>query len=258
VQTLELTDIQIPYPDTAELSLRITVGACRLKLRPGGADMWVNGTYADRLGRLPCRVTQDGGLATITQAPSIPDMFTAWDRVPEFDLAFGTARPFNLTIETGASEAMIDLGGVPLSALAFRVGAGKYTINFSAPNPQRMSRLRLEGGAAALELTRLANANCADMSIEGGAAGFILDFSGALQQDCHVKISTGLAGIDLRVPHTTAARVSAETVLGGLDIGDGFMKREGAFWTEAALAGQTPVLAIETSVAHGGLKLHSV
>jgi hypothetical protein len=33
------------------------------------------------------------------------------------------------------------------------------------------------------------------------------------------------------------------------------MKKEGAFWTEAALAGKRPVLTIRTSVALGSLRL---
>ena len=253
-----VTPIEIAYPDAPDLTLRLTIGACRIRVQPGATAAWVSGVYSDRSGRIPCRVTIEGGTATIAQTPEFPDLFGIWDNIPEFDLTLGAGRPFSLTLETGASEAVVDLGGVPLTRLALRVGAGKYTVTFSAPNPQPMSQLSVEGGAAALELGGLANANFATMSVEGGAAGFSLDFDGTLQRDGHVRIQTGLAGIDLRIPGTTAARVSAQTVLGGLDIGDGFMKTQGAFCTQAALSNQTPVLTIETNVALGGLNLRTV
>ncbi|MCW5854204.1 MAG: hypothetical protein KIT87_29315 [Anaerolineae bacterium] len=258
METAGITPIQIPYPDAPDLTLRLTIGACRIRVQPGATDAWVSGAYTDTSGRIPCRVTVEGGTATIAQTPDFPDLFGIWDNVPQFDLTLGMGRPFSLTLETGASEAMLDLGGVPLTRLALRVGAGKYTVHFAAPNPQPMSQLTVEGGAAALELSDLANANFATMTLEGGAAGFSLDFGGTLQRDGYVKIQTGLAGIDLRIPSATPARVSAQTVLGGLDIGDGFMKTQGAFYTQAALSNQTPTLTIETAVALGGLNLRTV
>jgi hypothetical protein len=35
------------------------------------------------------------------------------------------------------------------------------------------------------------------------------------------------------------------------------MKKEGAFWTEAAMAGKTPVLTIHANVAIGALSLRT-
>jgi hypothetical protein len=42
-------------------------------------------------------------------------------------------------------------------------------------------------------------------------------------------------------------------VMGSLNVGNGFTKKAGAFWTEAAIKGQTPVLAIDASVSLGSL-----
>ena len=39
------TGINIPFPESGERHLAIRVAVCRLKIRPGCGDDWVNGTY---------------------------------------------------------------------------------------------------------------------------------------------------------------------------------------------------------------------
>ena len=62
----------------------------------------------------------------------------------------------------------------------------------------------------------------------------------------------------MSVPTSTAASVAAETTLGSVDVGDGFMKREGTFLTEAALKGDDPVLRIRAGVRLGSLQLRTM
>ena len=64
--------------------------------------------------------------------------------------------------------------------------------------------------------------------------------------------------MEISVPATTAAKIKAEIVLGGLNIGDGFTKKDGAFWTEAAVKGQTPLLTIDANISLGGLTIKIV
>lgn len=253
----DVTKINVAYPETGDLHLRIGVGACRLKIRPGEGEAWVTGTYDDPTGTLPAKILQKGGTVRITQEPNWADLFGWSGGAPTFDLALGKARPYMLTLESGASENTFDLGGLPISRLAVKHGAGKVDINFSAPNPQAMSLLSISAGAGGMEVKNLANANLAEMSIEGGAASYKFDFGGTLQRNAHVKISTGLSSVDIHVPASTAAKITSESLVGGLDLGDGFTKKEGAFWTEAALAGDTPVLTIHTSIALGALRLRT-
>ena len=78
-----------------------------------------------------------------------------------------------------------------------------------------------------------------------------------MQRDAYARISTGLSAVDLRVPRATAARIISEAVLGQLEASGGFTTREGGYWTEAALAGGTPVLTIHANVALGSLRLHA-
>ena len=249
--------VEIAWPPAGPLRLALAVGACRLALEPGDADPWVKGSYADPSGALPYKVVRDGGSVRLTQEARVAEMLGLLKGAPSFDLKLGTGRPFDLSIESGASDNAIGLGGVRLSGLVLRQGAGKLSCRFAAPNPVEMARLEVEAGAVALELGGLGNANFAEMKLEGGAASYQLDFSGALRRNGRVRITTGVSAMTLRVPSTSAAKIFPEAVLGRLDVGDGFTKKEGAFWTEAAVAGGTPVLLIEAKVALGALELRA-
>ncbi|MDI3339855.1 MAG: hypothetical protein QJR03_04910 [Sphaerobacter sp.] len=248
--------IDISFPEGEhQLLLRIRVGGCRLRLRPGGGDRWVTGTYHDPTGALPCRVVPDGRRLEITQGLNLSGWAGSLGGVPTLDLMLGDARPFQLVLEGGASESTLDLGGVPLTDLELRQGAGKYEIDFSAPNPVMMDELDIGGGAFRLEMRNLANANFREMEVDGGASAYRFDFGGNLVRDAQVKLSTGVSVVELSIPSSIAAKVRVESTLGSIDLGDGFTKREGAFWNDAAVAGRTPVLTIRANVALGMLRL---
>jgi hypothetical protein len=103
----------------------------------------------------------------------------------------------------------------------------------------------------------LANANFVEMIFDGGAASYKFDFGGTLRRDAKAKISTSMAPVEIRIPSATAAKVVENTIAAALDIGDGFMKKGGAFLTEAALTGKTPLLTIRANVSLGTLSLRS-
>ena len=250
-----VTPINIPFPEAAERSLRIAVGACKLKVAPGAGAAWASGTYTDESNSLPLLIQQEGGEARIMQNYQAFNPFGLFSKVPKFDLALGSAQPYTLTVEVGASENIFDLGGLPITRLWIKQGAGNVSFNFSASNPQPMSLLKLETGATALEMKNLANANFTEMAADGGAASYKFDFGGKLQRDAHVRINTGMSAVEIQVPASTAAKIRTETVIGGLNIGDGFTKKEGAFWTEAAIKGQTPMLTIDANISLGGLTI---
>ena len=72
-----------------------------------------------------------------------------------------------------------------------------------------------------------------------------------------MSIETGISGVVVFVPTSNATRVTAETTLGSVDVGDGFTKSEGAFSTEAAMRGDGPVLSIRAGVRLGSLQLRT-
>ncbi|MBU0491548.1 MAG: hypothetical protein KKA73_31340 [Chloroflexi bacterium] len=253
---MQTSEIHIPYPEAQSLNLKITVGACALRVSPGDQVAWVTGTYRHPAA-LPHKIEEAGGTVKITQEQK------GWlgpfgdSAAPCFDLALGKAKPYTLAFKVGASDNKLDLGGLPLNRLMIKQGAGKGLFDFAAPNPQPMSLLDLDAGAVSIEMRNLANANFGEMRVNGGAAAYRFDFGGALQRDAHVHISTGMASIELIVPGTTAARITMESFMASLDVGDGFMKKEGAFWTQGALEGNTPTLQIHANVTMGSLKLRT-
>lgn len=252
------TDIDIAYPGVEDLHAKISVGTCRLNISPGGGDAWVSGTYTDPSGALPPKITGEGGVVRVSHEPQWGQIFGLLGNAPRFDLALGKAKPYMLTVESGASDNIIDLGGLPITRFQLRQGAGKVRLDFSEPNPQEMSLLTINGGAGSVEIARIANAHFVEVNIEGGAASYKLDFGGTLQRNGHVRISTAMSSVELTIPGSTAVKVTSETPLGSLDIGDGFTTKEGAFWTAAALAGGTPVMTVHASVTLGSLRLRTM
>jgi hypothetical protein len=251
--------INLAYPTSDDLHLRISLGACRFKAEPGEGEAWVTGTCHDPTGKRAPRILEEGGTVRITESePSWERIPAVFGGVPRYELAIGKERPFALTVETGASEFEMDLGGVPISSLMVRQGAGRFELGFSAPNPQLMKLLEVSSGAAAIDLENLANANFSEMRLSGGAAGYELDFGGTLSRDAEAKIEAGLSGVEIEIPASTAAKIVAETTLGSVDVGDGFTKREGAFWTEAGAAGDKPLLTIRAGVRLGALQLRAM
>ncbi|MBX2997024.1 MAG: hypothetical protein KF893_00830 [Caldilineaceae bacterium] len=249
------TEINVAFPEAENLHLRLTVGACRLRIVPGDGAQWVTGSYEDPSNAVPLRIFEDGNTVRIAQEFNWPANFGTVNRPPTFNLKLGKGKPYLLSVEGGATESEIDLGGVPLRGLTVKYGAGKQEFDFSAPNPEVMESISISAGAAAFEMDRLANANFTRMVLDGGAAAFELDFGGLLARDAYVKINTGMAAVELEIPASTAAKISAEAVLGGVEVGDGFMKKEGAFWNEAALEGKTPVLSVSAQVVMGAIQL---
>ena len=221
-------------------------------------EKWVAGTYNDPTDRRPLRIIEEEASVTITEAElSFERIPAGFGGLPRYEVEFGNKRPFALTIETGASDFDLDLGGIPLSRLTVRQGAGKFELGFPVSNPERMELLEISSGAAGIELENLANANPSEVRLSGGAASCELDFGGVLSRDAEVSMETGLSRVVVSVPSSTAARLATETTLGSVDLGDGFTKREGAFLTEAALSGDGPVLGIRAGVRLGSLQLRT-
>jgi hypothetical protein len=252
--------VRVAFPEAGPRRLHIGVGACKLVIRPGGAEMggeWVTGSYYGHVEALPLQVTQEGGEARITQRQEWDEMLELFKGVPTLELTLGKGMPYELAIETGASESMLELGGLPLTNLTLKQGAGRVVADFSAPNPQEMVKLFASAGASGVELKNLLNANFAEMTLEGGAASYKLDFGGALRREVKVKVSAAMCSVDVTIPSSTPARIVSQTMMGGVNIGDGYLKKEGAFWTEAATANLQPVLTIEVTLTMGSLSLHN-
>jgi hypothetical protein len=259
----KVTPINVPYPDARDLEIKIAEGACRLTIAPADGDTWITGTYTDPSGARQLVVKTSGGTASITEDLHGSRVWqwlrggSASSLVPHLDLKLGKAQPFKLSIEIGASENHLDLGGLPIVRFSLRHGAGLTSVDFSTPSPQVMTLMDIGAGAGSTELRHLANAHFAELTVDGGMAEFKLDFGGTLQQDAHARINSGLAAVKVSVPAATAARIVSETPLGHVEAGEGLVMQAGAFLTPAATEGRRPMLTIDANVALGALTLRA-
>lgn len=252
----EVSPIHVPYSDAADREIRITADACHLHLQPGHAEEWVSGSYQDPSGQRSPTLRLDDGTLMIDHVRTVRDPIgelVAGD--PVFDLGLGTGQAYALTIQAAAIECDAELGGLPISRLAVNQRAGHSRLNFNQPNRQPVDLLQLSAQGAALEARNLANANAAAISLEGEAATYRLDFGGAVQRSAQVRISTSASSVEIVVPRSTAARIASASLLGDLEVGDGFSEQDGVFWTPAAAATDRPLLRIDASVEVGQLKL---
>ncbi|HKY52277.1 MAG TPA: hypothetical protein VJP45_13550 [Candidatus Limnocylindria bacterium] len=248
--TADLIKIELPFPTGADLALQIRVGPCRLRLTAGDGPAWIIGTYSDPTQRLPVAVRTHEGTATIAQrfeAGTLGEL-----QIPSLDLTVSRQRPFALDLQAGASENVLDLGGLPLTRLVMKSGAGRFEIDFSAPNPAAMSVMEIGSGAGAFAGRRLANANFAELRLGSGAASCALDFSGELRRDARAHLDAGFAALELSVPRSTPARVATKSFASGMNA-FGLARRAGAYHTPPALEGRHPLLEIDVSMAFGSL-----
>lgn len=254
-----LAEIEVPFFEAVEHHLKFSLGACRFQLKRGQQTEWVTGTYEHPEDLLPLKIEQQGGTIHVQQEKKLGGWGSFFNRqYPTLKLALGNAKPFAMTVNAGAYEGELDLGGLPVTKLKLNQGAGKVTINFSTPNPQRLSEIDVEAGAMELVMKNLSNANFDKLDLDGGASSYKLDFGGTLQRDADVKINAGAASVKLVIPNHVPVKITATASLGSIESGEGFSKRDGVICNEAALAGQTPVLSIKATISLGSLEITSV
>ncbi|MCA9860153.1 MAG: hypothetical protein KC438_10540, partial [Thermomicrobiales bacterium] len=118
-----------------------------------------------------------------------------------------------------------------------------------------MDSFALKGGAVELSAGGLANSGARTIEIDSGASSLRIDFGGRLLRDLDATVRAGMASTEIVVPKTTAARVRTKTALSGVNVGDGFTVKDGAFSTLAFIGGQQPVLTLDLQSALGSVTL---
>lgn len=235
-------------------SVILNLGAGRLDLT-GGSESLLSGEIQYNVAEWKPTITNAAGLVTVTQGDSgknvgIPE--SGAQVVNEWNLQLGST-PMNLTVNAGAYDGLLDLSGVPLHSLTINDGASKAEVRFDSLNPQVMETLAYKSGASTVKLVGLANANFTTLTFDGGAGDYTLDFSGALQQDATVKITSGVSNVRLVVPVGMTAQVDVQGAISNVST-------EGT-WTvndkHYEVAGSGPTLTITVNMGVGNLTLVS-
>jgi hypothetical protein len=247
--------VEIPFPGAAVPELILRTGPCALRLSASDGDTWIDGTYLDPTNTLPLQVSA-GNPAVISQGFHPFDFGQA--ALPQLTLALSRRRPFALELQSGASDMSVDLGGLPLTRLVVKSGAGRLVIDFSTANPTAMTLMDLSAGAGAFSATHLANAGFAALHVGTGVSACALTFDGELVRDASVRIDAGLGSVDLFIPTKLAAVVRAKAVAAARHVSDAFVRDGDTYSTSAAVKGTRPLLDIDVSIAFGALAITAV
>ena len=243
-------EINVPYPDSNEINLKLSFGAGELTLNPG-ADVLVDGTATYNYAELKPEVITDGGDVEVRVGnedfnilPNLNDLKNEWD------LKLGD-QPMNLSIDSGAYDGTLELGGLSLTRLEIKDGAANVEVSFSEPNPVEMSTFTYNTGASDVKITGLANANFSLLDFSAGAGDYTLDFSGELQRDASIKIESGLSNLIIIVPEGVSAVVTVESGLSNVNAGSGW-ERSGNDYVQE---GEGPTLTFVIEMGAGNLTL---
>ena len=147
------------------------------------------------------------------------------------ELSLSPAVPMDLTLELGAVEAELDLGGLALTSLEINAGANATRARFDAPNRVAMRSLDVEAGAASIVLSNIANANAALMTVEAGVGSVELDFRGTWTSDLAASIDVAFGSLKLVVPRDVGVRLDVGKLLARVTT-DGLASRDGVLVSE--------------------------
>ena len=248
----DVTDqITVAAPTSGEAHLNIRFGAGELHLDPGAKGDLVDGSATYNIPELKPEVKTNGSDITIQQGndklnsvPTMNNIKNIWD------LKLGD-KPMDLTIEAGAYEGKLELGGLSLNNLTVKDGAANVELSFASPNLTEMSVLRYETGASTVTIAGLANANFGTFIFSGGAGSYDLGFDGSLQRDATVTVDSGLSDVTLRIPKNVHVVATVEGGLSSVNTSSGWTQN-GDTYTQS---GDGPTLTIIVKLGAGTLTL---
>jgi hypothetical protein len=247
-------EINVPEPDVSAVDLTLVFGAGELNLEPGATGALVEGTATYNVEDFKPKVGAADGKVRIESGDLKIEGIPKFDNNVEnkWDLKLSST-PMQLTINAGAYQGDLELGGLALKSLEVSDGAADVRLNFSEANREEMDTLRYITGASNVKISGLANANFASMIFRSGAGDYTLDFSGSLQRDAVVTIESGISQVVIIVPEGLPASVNFN---GGLT-----SVTKSSRWTQSGNTytqpGEGLKLTINVEMGAGNLELRS-
>lgn len=149
------SSLRIPLEAAETLRLRLRHGAGRLKVDCSGGE---SGVLTGEFGILAHAETQRAERSLAVRLHPADDWFFlsapwAWQRGdrPDWAVHLPTTASLELDLQTGASDAVLDLTRARLAGLRFEAGASSAELHL--PPPQGVIAVRIKGGAGAIRLT---------------------------------------------------------------------------------------------------------
>ena len=243
--------------DSAEYRVRVEYGAGRFDLRATNEPVLyaMQLKYDEDRGRPVHQLDADQRALTLGVSSSSIHLSRNMGRESGGEMRVGLSRaiPMQLSVDRGATQARMDLGGLALQELRIETGASDTKVDFSEPNTTSMKMLSVQVGAAGIELQNLGNANASNVKVNGGVGSVRLDFGGRWTQDMVVDAELALGKLYLRVPRDVGVRLEVQRVLASLDH-NGLEKRGDAYvsqnWDRAQFR-----LRVRAHTVFGGIEV---
>ncbi|HEX5725124.1 MAG TPA: LiaF domain-containing protein [Longimicrobiaceae bacterium] len=214
-----------------ELAVQVEYGAGRLKVEPAAAGLLYRFElrYDEERSRPVTEYDRAGGRLRLG-LDNVRNRSLRGRQSGRADVALSPEVPLTLDLAFGAGEADVELGGLSLQRVELSTGASDSEIRFSAPNRIEADEVRVEAGAAHLEVMGLGNSRARRFAFEGGLGDATLDFSGAWTRSAEVSVEMGMGSVTLRIPRSLGVRVEKDSFLASFDA-PGMVRRDGAWFT---------------------------
>ncbi len=240
-----------PIPGAAkvqDVSLSIAMGNLTLS---GGADSLLEGEVSYNVEDWkPVVMSQENSLTVSQGRPEDTTLgFPTGEIVNVWNVELGDS-PMNLTLHARASDASLDLSGLPLQRLDIQDSLGNSVVRFETLNPEKMQSLFYKTDASDVTFHGLAHANFTKMTFEGRAGNYVFDFSGDLQRDATVRIMVSFSEVQILVPSDVPAEVFLQGKPSNISMDDGWMQGNDHF----QIGQGTPKLTIILQMTAGNLK----
>jgi hypothetical protein len=256
-QVWRTVDASRQLRDTSAVSARVDYAAGRLELKPAAGGSLYRASVRYDADRAEPVASFDGGTRTIalgvhlrgTSFSGMGDQHDAGSMRAELTGAV----PMDLSLDLGAVEAELQLGGLRLTDLSIRSGAADVAVRFDRLNPERMRTMTLQVGAAQVKMYDVANSGVSRINAEIGAGALIMDLGGALARDVDITATLAVGGLTLNVAPGDGVFVDERSLLGGFDK-EGFAKRADG-WYSANYDSAARHVRIHLHAFIGGLTL---
>lgn len=246
-QTFQVSESTLDIQSPAQITL--AMGAGKLTVE-GGSDKLIEGSISYNVDGWKPDIRRDDDSITIDQNSDFISGIPTRSIVNNWDLKLGQS-PINLTVNAGAYEGDLRLGGLALNKLTISDGASNTTVDFDTPNRVSMTSFIYKTGASNVTLNKLSNANFEKMDFESGAGSFTLDFAGELQKNADIRITSGVSNVKIIIPNGTSSKIQ---ISGGLNN----ISTTGTWTTlgtKYSTAGEGPTLNIWIEMGLGSLEL---
>ncbi len=166
----------IPLEGASRARIRVTHGAGRLRIGAGAEpEALVKGTFS---GGIRYQTQRRGDELDVEMSPpGFLAMITPWSWGREglgWVLRLHGSVPLSLAVETGASDARLDLSELHVTDLQLEAGAS--SVNVTLPAQAGHTRARIEAGAASVSV-QVPSGAAARVRMKGGLASIEVDQS---------------------------------------------------------------------------------